>query len=400
MATRRWTCVSRGSLVIERRRRSTRVAAASRSSSALTGDTASRIVSLSTPRFRSSWLNARRPSPRPLWRLVTQAAAKASSSIRPTSVKRSSTAVAASEGTARRASACASSARGRGWKSSSRSAICRATFSGDSSDADSAVALPASDGSLEVDRDRIRHQINRCVGVGALSRGRQINAGTDAELLLDLLLDLVGEVGVVAQERPRILLALAELVGLVGVPSTGLAHDALLDTEVDQAALAADAVAPHDVELRLLERRRDLVLYDLPASARTDRVLPVLERLDAADVQPHGRIELQRRATRRRLRTVVHHHPVGEVVVRSLDLDVQSVHRARLRLHTDAEDWSRHGVHRRLDELRLDRELSTELRKQLVLHRRVDVRRDDLLEPCRGLRGELHHLLCPRTASN
>src|SRR4051795_6665848 len=400
MATRRRTCVSRGSLVIERRRRSTRVAAASRSSSALTGDTAARVVSFLTPRFRNSWLNARRPSPRPLWRLVTQAAAKASSSIRPTSVKRSSTAVAASEGTPRRAMACASSARVRGWESSSRSAICRATFSGDSSDADSAIALPASDGSLEVDRDRIRHQINRCVGVGAFSRGRQINAGTDAELLLDLLLDLVGEVGVVAQERSRVLLALAELVGLVGVPSTGLAHDALLDTEVDEAALAADAVAPHDVELRLLERRRNLVLHDLHASARTDSVLPVLERLDAADVQPHGRVELQRLAARRRFWTVVHDDTVSEVVVRSLDLDVEPVHRLGLRLHTDAEDWSRHGVHRRLDELRLDRELSTELRKQLVLHRRMYVRRHDLLKPCRGLRGELHNLLCPRTASN
>src|SRR4051795_5264879 len=103
--------------------------------------------------------------------------------------------------------------------------------------------------------------------IAAVGGCRQVDASTDAELLLDLLLDLVGEVGVVAQERPRVLLALAELVGLVGVPSTGLANDALLDTEVDEAALAADAVAPHDVELRLLERRRDLVLHHLHASA-------------------------------------------------------------------------------------------------------------------------------------
>src|SRR4051794_1206190 len=354
------------------------------------------MVSLSTPRLRSSWLNARRPRPRPLWRLVTQAAAKASSSISPTSVKRSSTAVAASGGTPRRAMACARSARVRGWDSSSRSAICRATFSGDSSDADSAIALPASDGSLEVDRDRIRHQINRCVGVGALSRGRQINAGTDAELLLDLLLDLVGEVGVVAQERPRILLALAELVGLVGVPSTGLAHDALLDTEVDQAALAADALAPHDVELGLLERRRNLVLHHLHASARTDRVLPVLERLDAADVQPHGRVELQRLATSRRFRAVVHDDTVSQVVVRSLDLDVETVHRARLRLDVDVDHARWHRVHRGLDELRLDRTLTLEPWQQFVRHRGMHVRRDDLLEPRRGLGRQLQHLLLLR----
>jgi hypothetical protein len=46
------------------------------------------------------------------------------------------------------------------------------------------------------------------------------------ELLLDLLLDLVGQVGVVAQEVAGVLLALAELVALVGVPSAGLADEA------------------------------------------------------------------------------------------------------------------------------------------------------------------------------
>src|SRR4051794_22647861 len=227
------------------------------------------MVSLSTPRLRSSWLNARRPRPRPLWRLVTQAAANASSSISPTSVNRSSTAVAASAGTPRRAIACASSARVRGWDSSSRSAIWRAAAScasGDLSDPDGAIAPSGSDNCLEVDRDRIRHEVDRGVGVSCAVGGcRQVDASTDAELLLDLLLDLVGEVGVVAQERPRVLLALTELVGLIGVPSTGLAHDALLDTEVDEAAFAADALTPHDVELGLLERRRDLVLHDLDA---------------------------------------------------------------------------------------------------------------------------------------
>src|SRR4051812_23730196 len=367
MATRRRICVSRGSLVIERRRRSTRVAAASRSSSALTVDTASRMVSLSTPRLRSSWLSARRPSPRPLWRLVTQAAAKASSSIRPTSVNRSSTAVAASEGTPRRAMACARSARVRGWDSSSRSAICRATFSGDSSDSDSAIALPASDKSLEVDRDRIRHEVNRRIGVCcAVSRGRQVDAGTDAELLLDLLLDLVGEVGVVAQERPRVLLALAELVGLVGVPSSGLADDALLDAEVDEAALAADALAVEDVELCGFERRTDLVLHHLDAGTVADRVLPVLERLDPPDVQAHRRIELQRLAARGRLRAVVDDDTIGEVVVRPLDLDVEPVHRPRRRLHMDVDDPRRHRVHGRLDELRLHRKPALEPRQQLV----------------------------------
>src|SRR5262249_176955 len=56
----------------------------------------------------------------------------------------------------------------------------------------------------------------------------------DAELLLDLLLDLVGQVRVVPQEVPRVLLALPELIAVVGVPGAGLPDEAVLDTHVDQ----------------------------------------------------------------------------------------------------------------------------------------------------------------------
>ena len=68
-----------------------------------------------------------------------------------------------------------------------------------------------------------------------------------------------------------------------------------------------DALAELDVELRLAERRRDLVLDDLDADAVADRLGAVLERLDAADVEPLGRVELQRAAARLRLRRAEHH---------------------------------------------------------------------------------------------
>src|SRR6266568_4924861 len=74
------------------------------------------------------------------------------------------------------------------------------------------------------------------VGVG-------VEARADAELLLDPLLDLVGQVRVVAEEVAGVFLALAELVAVVGVPSAGLAHDPLLHAQVDQAAFPADADA-------------------------------------------------------------------------------------------------------------------------------------------------------------
>src|SRR5581483_1950871 len=77
----------------------------------------------------------------------------------------------------------------------------------------------------------------------------RVEARTDAELLLDPLLDLVGHVGVSTQVRPRVLLALAELISVVGVPGARLAHDPLLDTEVDKAALPAYPDSVQDVEL-------------------------------------------------------------------------------------------------------------------------------------------------------
>ena len=115
-------------------------------------------------------------------------------------------------------------------------------------------------------------------------------------MLLDALLELVGEIGVVLEELAGVLLALTELVALVRVPGAGLADEARLDADVDEAALAADALAVHDVELGLLERRRQLVLDDLDAGAVADHVGAVLERLDASDVEPDRGVELERLA--------------------------------------------------------------------------------------------------------
>src|SRR5205085_10711605 len=80
----------------------------------------------------------------------------------------------------------------------------------------------------------------------------------DAERCLDLLLDLGRDSRVFAEELAGLLLALAELVAVVGGPGAGLADDALLDTHVDEGALTGDALAVHDVELGLLERRGHL----------------------------------------------------------------------------------------------------------------------------------------------
>src|SRR4029077_4461625 len=144
-------------------------------------------------------------------------------------------------------------------------------------------------------------------GGGGGGAGIGVEGQTDAALLLDPLLDLVGQVRVVPQEVASVLLTLTELVALVGVPGARLAYDALLHAEVDQAALAADPGAVEDVELGHLERRGHLVLHDLDAGPGADRVGTVLERLDPAYVQPDRGVELERLAAAGRLRAAEHH---------------------------------------------------------------------------------------------
>src|SRR5215472_3580506 len=195
-----------------------------------------------------------------------------------TSANRASTAAAASSGTPRRRSAAASCACVRGAAVSIRRQICRAIASGSASGPASGFAshlrrrlafgpgvrlaprpAPAPSGSAapvawvgwgrEPSRARRRPAIDalallaaqvphrsqpwrrrRGCAQASSRAGLGIDPGTNAELLLDLLLYAFGEVGVVAQEVPGVLLALAELVAVVGVPGARFAHDALLHT--------------------------------------------------------------------------------------------------------------------------------------------------------------------------
>src|SRR5690606_3897818 len=76
--------------------------------------------------------------------------------------------------------------------------------------------------------------------LGGLGR---LGGRADTELQEDLLLDLVRDVGVLDEEVAGVLLALTQLVAVVGVPGARLAHDLVLDAVVDEAALARDADA-------------------------------------------------------------------------------------------------------------------------------------------------------------
>src|SRR2546423_7109797 len=109
-----------------------------------------------------------------------------------------------------------------------------------------------------------------------------------------------------AQEGGRILAALSEPLVSEAEVRAGLLDDLPLERGVENASLPGDPGAVDDVELGLLEGRRDLVLHDFDANAVADRLDALLERLDAADVESHRGVELQRAPAGRRLRIPEH----------------------------------------------------------------------------------------------
>src|SRR6185437_81925 len=115
-------------------------------------------------------------------------------------------------------------------------------------------------------------------------------------------LDLVRHLSVALQIVARVVLALSYAIALVRVPGTGLLDDALRGAELDDLTLTRDPLAVHDLEFRLAERRRHLVLHHLDAGHVADDLVAILDGADAADVEADGGVELQRVAAGGRLR--------------------------------------------------------------------------------------------------
>src|SRR5688500_7670353 len=193
--------------------------------------------------------------------------------------------------------ACGASLRSSSARECSRLARCR------SARAFSAIALSLS-GTLgaALPRGELLNLLVFRLVLGGLG-GRRGDAG----LLADARLDLARERRVLLQEVARVVLALAEPVALVDVPGARLLQHAEVDADLEHLAFARDAVAVHDVELCLLERRRDLVLDDLHARLGADHLVALLDRADAADVHAHRGVELERVTAGGGLRVAEHH---------------------------------------------------------------------------------------------
>src|SRR5262249_34052230 len=99
----------------------------------------------------------------------------------------------------------------------------------------------------------------------------------------------------------RLLAALTHALATEREPSPVFLEQVPLEPEIDELTRHRDAVPVHDVELGLAEGRRDLVLHDLHARAVADDLVSFLHLAEAADVEPHRAIELERGAARGRL---------------------------------------------------------------------------------------------------
>src|SRR5215208_3512986 len=278
-----------------------------------------------------------------------------------------------------RSRACWSLTSGSGDRSGGRSRA-PATSAGPSSSAwrpppgTPAAAGSRSSNSGELTRlrvDRLRGGGLRGGDVGdrravlvALDRLHEVLA--DAEHLVDLGLALLGDLLVLVEVRRGVVAALAEPLVAVGEERARLGDDAVLEPEVEDAAGAGDPLAELDIELRLLERGRDLVLDDLHADAVADRLGAFLKRLDPADVEPLRREELQRAPAGLGLGRAEHHADLLADLVdeqaeglRAVQVAGQLAHGLghHPRLHADgliahlalelrARGQSRHGVDR------------------------------------------------------
>src|SRR5258707_6825928 len=108
----------------------------------------------------------------------------------------------------------------------------------------------------------------------------------------DLFLDGCRHIRVLPQDLFAVLAPLTQPNLARLEPRPALLDDAHLQADIDQAAFARDALVEHDVELGHPEGWGDLVLDDLDLRPAAHRLCAHFDRVDLANIQAHGRVEL------------------------------------------------------------------------------------------------------------
>lgn len=107
-------------------------------------------------------------------------------------------------------------------------------------------------------------------------------------MLPDFPFHFFADLQVILQELLRVLPSLADLGVVVRVPCAALDDHAAVCRQIQDIAFPGDAFSEHDVELRLPERRRDLILHHFHTGAVADHFAALFQRLDPAHVQTDG----------------------------------------------------------------------------------------------------------------
>ena len=102
---------------------------------------------------------------------------------------------------------------------------------------------------------------------------------------------------------------MCKLAAFVADPRTAFLQDLVFESQIQEGADVRDALVVHDVELRLGVRCSHLVLHHFEAGTVTgDCTIACLDGTDAANVDPHARIEFQRTSPGGRF-WIPKHHP-------------------------------------------------------------------------------------------
>src|ERR1044071_5488819 len=129
---------------------------------------------------------------------------------------------------------------------------------------------------------------------GLYVRGFGFLTNRKTELHLHVAINLSQCFRILTQGHFCIFTALTQPFAFVREPGATLLHRSLSHSEIEQITFTRNALAIHDVEFTLAERRRNFVLCHLYFGAIANHSIAVLNRADATDIESKRRVNTER----------------------------------------------------------------------------------------------------------
>ena len=103
-----------------------------------------------------------------------------------------------------------------------------------------------------------------------------------------------------------ILSSLPDFLSSILIPCAALVHNIHAGRQVQDVSCHRNSLAKHDIELRFLKRRCNLILHHLDSGTVADILSALLDGFDPTHVQPNRGIKFQGTTTGRCLRISEH----------------------------------------------------------------------------------------------